>query len=97
MDYNYNLEFLECKNHEGKILNSVIHFVPQNTSHIKLISGNLPINENEVIVSEKLYKLLKNDEITINCGDFSYRVYVSGVVRSGILSTDSIYLSHNLI
>ena len=95
-DYNYNLDFLECKSLSDEMLNTLVRFMPQNTDHIKLISGNLPVNENEVIVSEKLYESLHQNEIIMKCGDFSYRVYVSGVIRNGVLGANSIYLSHEM-
>ena len=94
-DYHYKLELLDLKTLSGQNLCPVFSFIPTNKNHIELVSGNYPQNKYEVLVSEKLYNSLNNEELIV-LNDNEIKVKVSGIVKNHIFLGETLYFSKEL-
>lgn len=89
--YQYHLDQISIKSNQQDIFAS-LQFLPNQNDHINLKQGRLPQNNQEIIVSETLYKTLKNKEkLSFNIQDYHQDMNIVGVVMGDFFSSQDIY------
>lgn len=89
-DYDYDLSSLKI----NKLKEHHLSFLPKNTDHITLMSGQLP-KKGEILISESIQKEYKEDFITIQYPNKNVDYKISGVVLDSDFSSQDIYLSYD--
>ncbi|MCD7807844.1 MAG: ABC transporter ATP-binding protein, partial [Erysipelotrichaceae bacterium] len=91
INYYYYLDALSFYDDDNQV-SALISTLPLSTSHIKLSSGRLPANNEEMIISYNLYKELDNtSSLTLNYNNTSKTINIVGVLEKDLFSTNEIY------
>ncbi len=91
INYYYYLDALSFYDNDHQV-SALISTLPLSTSHIKLSSGRLPANNEEMIISYNLYKELDNtSSLTLKYNNTSKTINIVGVLEKDLFSTNEIY------
>ncbi|MEG0452953.1 MAG: ATP-binding cassette domain-containing protein [Coprobacillus sp.] len=89
--YSYHLEQITMKSNQQDV-SALLKFLPSQTSHIVLTQGRLPQNSHEIIVSESVYKSLKdNTKISFHIQNTYRDMDVVGVIVNDFFSSQDVY------
>ncbi|MEG0365663.1 MAG: ATP-binding cassette domain-containing protein [Coprobacillus sp.] len=91
VQYHYQLDQVSIKSNQEDI-NALLKFLPIQRSHIILSQGDFPKQTNEIIVSEELYKTIKNKErLSFHYMNTSSDMRIVGVIQSDFFKSQDIY------
>lgn len=92
IQYHYSLDQLQILSNQN-FITAQMSFLPQNTKHIILQSGRLPIQNNEVIVTSCLYETLNDKKLKIQFEGFQKELEIVGVISPLLFQNNEIYCS----
>ncbi|MCD7893062.1 MAG: ATP-binding cassette domain-containing protein [Erysipelotrichaceae bacterium] len=97
ISFNYYLDALNFYDGEHQI-SALISSLPTSTSHIKLSTGRLPANNEEIIISYSLYEELNDtSSLTLKYNNTNKTINIVGVLEKDIFSTNEIYFLTSII
>lgn len=92
IQYQYSLEQLQILANQN-FITAKISFLPQKTKHILIQKGRLPVQDNEVMVTQCLYDSIKDKKLKIEYGNFEKKLEIVGVVSPLLFQDSEIYCS----